>query len=257
MLNYIFLILLGSFLLSMFIFINNRDLASRFLKRFIVIKPRGKIRNFYMAHFREHRESRLKRNIIYQMFPWLLIIGLIFFLGNQYIFFGTVVSGSMEPTFKRGDLVLMQSMNKEPYVGDIVMINIYKYKEPITHRISSVEKDKIKTKGDNNPKQDPWTAPKSSIIGKAIVVGKKPVVIQGLGGILVPEAAKFSILTKLTGDLTARILFNKLRSMQPLIILFLTVFYFLSLIETRNQEGKRFGRKHETGIRKTTGDKSE
>ncbi|MCX9082678.1 MAG: signal peptidase I [Candidatus Methanoperedens sp.] len=207
-------------------------------------------RKIYMGRFREHREPRSGRNIIIQLLPFLLVLGVIFFLGNQYIYFGTVLSGSMEPVFKKGDLVLMQTIYKEPQIGDIISTSIYGYREPITHRVIQINDYGVRTKGDNNQAQDDWVLKKEMIVGKAVIIGNKPVIIRGLGGILVDEAGEFTVLNRLTRDFGTRRLFRQFRSMQPLIIFFATIFYFFILIETRREEEKRFVRTERKGIQK-------
>jgi signal peptidase I len=257
MLYFIFLGLLGTILLLVFIFLNKQGLSYRLLRKVISKGSTKNIRKIYMGHFREHREPRSGRNIIIQALPFFLVLGVIFFLGNQYIYFGTVLSGSMEPVFKKGDLVLMQTIYKEPHIGDIISTSIYGYNEPITHRVIEINQYGIRTKGDHNSLRDDWALQKDKIIGKAVIIGGQPVIIRGLGGILVAEAGEFSIVNRLTNNFGARALFMQFRSMQPLIIFFATILYFFILIETRREEEKRFGRKERNSIKKITGDKFE
>jgi signal peptidase len=250
MLYFIFLVVLGTIILLAFVFLNKQVLSYRLLRKVISTGSRNNILKIYMGRFREHREPRSGRNIIIQVLPFLLVVGVIFFLGNQYVYFGTVLSGSMEPVFKKGDLVLMQTIYKEPQIGDIISTSIYGYREPITHRVIEINNYGIRTKGDNNQAQDDWILKKDKIVGKAVIIGGQPVIIRGLGGILVAEAGEFSILNRITTDFGTRALFMQFRSMQPLIIFFATIFYFFILIETRREEEKRFGRKERNSIKK-------
>ncbi|XP_038699770.1 signal peptidase complex catalytic subunit SEC11A-like [Tripterygium wilfordii] len=71
-----------------------------------------------------------------------------------------VLSGSMEPGFKRGDLLFL-NMGKEPIrAGEIVVFNLEGRDIPIVHRVIEVHERKdtgevdILTKGDNNPVND-------------------------------------------------------------------------------------------------------
>ncbi|CAL5020355.1 unnamed protein product [Urochloa decumbens] len=71
-----------------------------------------------------------------------------------------VLSESMEPGFKRGDILFLH-MNKDPVrAGEIVVFNVDGRDIPIVHRVIKVherhdtaEAD-ILTKGDNNPRDD-------------------------------------------------------------------------------------------------------
>lgn len=90
-------------------------------------------------------------------------------LGNQLPMpFGygmaNVLSGSMEPTFSRGTLLLVQD-TKKVQEGDIVVYQ--SQDELIVHRIISLDGDEVITQGDaNNVADEPFE--KSQIRGKVI-----------------------------------------------------------------------------------------
>ncbi|KAG5965150.1 Signal peptidase complex catalytic subunit [Claviceps humidiphila] len=71
-----------------------------------------------------------------------------------------VLSGSMEPAFQRGDLLLLWNRNlrQETSVGEVVVYNIKGKDIPIVHRVVRKfgigEKAKLLTKGDNNNADD-------------------------------------------------------------------------------------------------------
>lgn len=77
-----------------------------------------------------------------------------------------VVSGSMEPVLYIDDLILINTKDKQYKVGDIVT---YTDEEGsfVTHRIISLDNDKMVTKGDNNNIEDKPTTT-DRIIGKYI-----------------------------------------------------------------------------------------
>lgn len=86
-----------------------------------------------------------------------------------------VASGSMEPTFYRGDLLIVQKVTnpQEVQLGDIVAYNSSEFSGPITHRVIKEELTSngsvvYTTKGDNNPSPDPAPVPFSKIEGKVI-----------------------------------------------------------------------------------------
>ncbi|KAI5660500.1 hypothetical protein M9H77_29293 [Catharanthus roseus] len=71
-----------------------------------------------------------------------------------------VLSGSMEPAFKKGDILFLH-MSKDPIrVGEIVVFNVDGRDIPIVHRIIKVHEQRnsgkinILTKGDANPSDD-------------------------------------------------------------------------------------------------------
>ena len=87
-----------------------------------------------------------------------------------------VVSGSMEPTIQIGDLIIIDTNEKNYQENDIV--TFYDTNDSfVTHRILSIEDDQMITKGDNNNTEDEKT-PIQNIVGKYLFR------IQGLGTFL-------------------------------------------------------------------------
>lgn len=87
-----------------------------------------------------------------------------------------VATGSMEPTIHVGDLIIINTKEKNYKEQDI--ITFYDTNGSfVTHRIISLDKDKMVTKGDNNNTEDEELSTKN-IVGK--YVGK----ISGVGIIL-------------------------------------------------------------------------
>lgn len=216
---------------------------SALIRKLLFTDRRGKRCEFHLERFREHKESKLSRNIVVQLLPVLVVLALFYVLTSQNLYFGTVLSGSMEPTFKRGDLVLMQSLYAEPRIGDIIMFSPVKGMEPITHRIISIDQyGYIRTKGDANPKEDSWSFKKGYIIGKSVIIGKKPVVIPGLGSTLVSRAENFTITKTVTKERGILSLFQEFRTIAPLLIFFMLIIYIFKVFETSSEEKHRFTR---------------
>ena len=90
----------------------------------------------------------------------LVIIGLLLsiYLLDDYSVY-VVMSDSMKPTFSSGDMVVVagpgsfQSADIEP--GKIITFS--HNDNIVTHRVVSVEGDRIYTKGDGQEEVDPWT----------------------------------------------------------------------------------------------------
>ena len=94
---------------------------STLIRKLLFPDKKKKKSKLYLERFHEYRQSTMERNIVVQLLPILLVLALLYILSTQNLFFGTVLSGSMEPAFKRGDLVLMQSLYGKPGIGDIIM----------------------------------------------------------------------------------------------------------------------------------------
>jgi signal peptidase I len=148
----------------------------------------------------------------------------------------------MVPTFEKGDLVLMQTFDLDVKVGDIIMFPMYNIKEPITHRIVAIdEKGNIVTKGDANPYVDGSAFQAERVIGKAVIMGNKPVILKGLGYAIRPEnIGEVTVLAKLPKTFVMAQAFSQFRAIQPLIIFFGTIFYFLLLLESRMDAKRKF-----------------
>ena len=71
----------------------------------------------------------------------------------------TKCSGSMEPSYYRGDILFLTNYDNAPQVGDIIVYRMRKDDIPIVHRVATVQlkgKDDymLLTKGDNNEVND-------------------------------------------------------------------------------------------------------
>ncbi|MBQ0041276.1 MAG: signal peptidase I [Clostridiales bacterium] len=78
-----------------------------------------------------------------------------------------VMSGSMEPTFHTGSVVLVDRDNTSNVkIGDAIAFdNGGTY---ITHRIVDKSKEGYITKGDANESEDPWIVPAADVKGKVV-----------------------------------------------------------------------------------------
>lgn len=99
-----------------------------------------------------------------------------------------VVSGSMEPTFARGDVVVIQKTNflgiselnnSDLNVGDVVIYDATWFPDPVIHRIISKGIDPngrlyYVIKGDNNPEPDQVPVYPEQIQAKVISIGPNP-----------------------------------------------------------------------------------
>lgn len=113
----------------------------------------------------------------------IIIVGIIL---AQHL--NVVVSGSMEPVFARGDVVVIEKTNffglneintSDVNVGDVVIYDATWFPEPVIHRVivkgtSPDGKLYYITKGDNNPTQDPAPVYPEQIEAKVISFGQTP-----------------------------------------------------------------------------------
>lgn len=103
---------------------------------------------------------------IYNTILFIFIGVLIWFICNYKMYI--VISGSMEPTIKTNELVVVKTKLDHYEVGDIVSYYENGYDTPITHRIIDYNENDgyYITKGDNNNVADSTKLYAKNIIGK-------------------------------------------------------------------------------------------
>uniref|UniRef100_A0A0B6XYQ6 Signal peptidase complex catalytic subunit SEC11 n=1 Tax=Arion vulgaris TaxID=1028688 RepID=A0A0B6XYQ6_9EUPU len=148
-----------------------------------------------------------KRQLYYQVLNFGMIVssalmiwkGLMVLTGSESPIV-VVLSGSMEPAFHRGDLLLLTNYKDEPIrVGEIVVFKIEGRDIPIVHRVLKVhEKEdgsvKFLTKGDNNSVDDRGLYAKGQLwLEKKDVVGRAKAFLPyaGIVTILMNDYPKF------------------------------------------------------------------
>ena len=138
------------------------------------------------------KEEGNKMDIDYKELASYIIILLIVLIAAQHL--NVVVSGSMEPSFYRGDIVLVEKADflglhefdpKDVQVGDVVVYDAAWYNQPVIHRIINIVDINGTTmyviKGDNNDSPDPYYVEADQIKEKVVTLGDNLVVIPKIG----------------------------------------------------------------------------
>jgi len=132
-----------------------------------------------------------KEIVIYAL---IIIVGLVL---AQHM--NVVVSGSMEPVFYRGDIVVVEKTNfiginefnpNDAQVGDIVVYKADWFQDGLViHRIINVTHINgtkyFIIKGDNNDVPDPYYVSPSQITERVVTIGDQPVIIPKIGYITI------------------------------------------------------------------------
>ena len=121
-----------------------------------------------------------------------VVILIIVLIAAQHL--NVVVSGSMEPAFYRGDIVLVEKADflginefnaSDVKVGDVVVYDAVWFNQPVIHRIINITQVNGTTmymiKGDNNDSPDPYYVTSSQIKEKVVTVDDNLVVIPKIG----------------------------------------------------------------------------
>ena len=120
------------------------------------------------------------------------VILIIVLIAAQHL--NVVVSGSMEPAFYRGDIVMVQKADflgihefnvDDIKEGDVVVYDAKWFNQPVIHRVIGIEDINGTTmymiKGDNNKSPDPYYVTKEQIESKVVTIGDNLVVIPKIG----------------------------------------------------------------------------
>ena len=142
------------------------------------------------ARLSEFLKPKKKETSILRMAVELGVFLLLIYAALSYkVFWVAVVSNSMYPTFERGDMVLVQSLVVDPEPGDIIMFNKPDINYPVTHRVLKIIDGRIYTGGDaSGPDRLPIS--KKDVIGEAILIFGKPIVLKGVGKYFILEATE-------------------------------------------------------------------
>lgn len=116
-------------------------------------------------------DSRIKHSKLISIIPATIIIIFEVYLTSGYFKYYSIAiaSGSMSPTIRKGDVVIIDQKYKKNDLKEGAVIAV-KYRERIiVHRIKKIHKDKdeifIYTKGDNNRVSDNYLVTKDMILG--------------------------------------------------------------------------------------------
>lgn len=120
------------------------------------------------------------------------VILIIVLIAAQHL--NVVVSGSMEPAFYRGDIVMVEKTNflgiqefnvNDIQKGDVVVYDAKWFNQPVIHRVIDIVNVNGTTmyliKGDNNKSPDPYYVTKEQIQSKVVTFGDNLVVIPKIG----------------------------------------------------------------------------
>lgn len=127
------------------------------------------------------------------IFGWILYLailaGLVYGIPKALAFFletdypmASITSGSMWPSLKKGDLILIKGVGDKEEIG-INDIIVYQNPKGFTiHRIIKMEEKTLTTKGDANNVED-LPVEYEKVIGKIFTINDKPLRIPFLGSV--------------------------------------------------------------------------
>jgi signal peptidase I len=181
-LNVILIILLPliAVLIAYKIIVDNTDIFRFITHRYIDFDKKLQINTYKKYIYKKPVDNQ--KYFFYEGITLIFVFLLIFIVATNGIFFTAVISDSMKPTFQRNDLVLMQNVERSYKVGDIIMFKTPDTLKPYSHRIVSIsDKGDIRTGGDAVGIIDWWEIKKEDVLGKAIILRGKTIILKGYG----------------------------------------------------------------------------
>lgn len=138
------------------------------------------------------QDKQKQSNILREVASYVIIIIIAILLSAHL---NVVVSGSMEPAFYRGDIVVTEGTNiygiqefnpeTDVNIGDVVVYDATWYSEPVIHRVIAEEyingSKYFEIKGDHNNQADPYLVTPSQIKAKVVTIGDYLFIIPKIG----------------------------------------------------------------------------
>jgi len=175
-------------------------IAKTFLGTFIPVFGLLLVKRLYLVESRDIKKAGVeKESQAGWIFTSVVSVLMIWFaVGVFPVFPSVVLSGSMEPGIKKGDIVLVKKLpGDRAVVGDVILF--HRDAINITHRVIDVkkgEKDNVyRTRGDANSGPDPEPVSPGQVVGKVVFVAPKigwaTMVLKTVTGGIKPQGVEF------------------------------------------------------------------
>lgn len=170
--------------------------------------------------------------------PFCLFIAVLLILLFKIVFLLPIVSNSMQPTFKKGDLVLMQKIATAPEEGDIIMFEQKDIMLPVTHRVIAVTDEGSKTAGDARGVTDAWIVQNEAIIAKAVQIDGRPIILEDVGNYFILETTEMGYDPKYGSEYTfVKNIISMLRLYGYVVCVIAVMGYVLLSLSERKRRG--------------------
>jgi hypothetical protein len=131
--------------------------------------------------------------------------------GGDGAWYLTYAGSSMNPTLRRPDLLEVAPYAGKPVrVGDVILFSPPDYGGDVVHRVSRIAPQGIRTRGDNNDKEDPYVLVPGDVMGQVVAAWrgqKRRAIAGGRVGRVTGHWARW----QLAADRSAERLFSPLR----------------------------------------------
>ncbi len=167
---------------------NGNEAPKSFFKFIMASRKKKRI-----ARLTEMRMNRIRgklyrpRNFILFV-PLIICIIVLYLFLSHTIFFAVVTSDSMSPTFKTGDLLLMQGHGYDLEEEDIIMFSTPEIEELVIHRADTITETGILTRGDAKNQTDKWVVDPENVRAEVLDFNGNPIVLKNSGWYFIDNA---------------------------------------------------------------------
>ncbi len=172
---------------------NGNEAPKSFFKSLIDYRKRKKLERLTQNRMTLIRQKFYRPRNLILFVPLIICIIVLYLFLSHTIFFAVVTSDSMRPTFKTGDLLLMQGKGYTLDDEDIIMFTTPEIQELVIHRVDDIEDDGgILTRGDATNHTDNWVIEKDNVQAEVLEFNGNPVVLKNTGWYFIDNAPEDS-----------------------------------------------------------------
>ena len=108
-----------------------------------------------------------------------------FNMSRDFYLYRIYTGPSMNPTFRTSDgLQIIPYRGRPIRPGDVIVFNPPGFSQRATHRVISVDSEGIRTRGDNNPYDDPWVLTPDQVLGYVAYSRRRNGQLRIYGGLI-------------------------------------------------------------------------
>ncbi len=167
---------------------NGNKAPKSFFKTIIAARRKKRIARLTEERMRVIRGKLYRPRNLILFVPLMICIVVLYLFLSHTIFFAVVTSDSMSPSFKTGDLLLMQGHGYDLEEDDIIMFKVDAVQELVIHRVDTISEDGILTRGDALDKTDKWIIAENDVQAEVLNFNDNPIVFKDAGWYFIDNA---------------------------------------------------------------------
>ncbi len=168
---------------------NGNEAPKSFFKTLIDYRKKKRIERLTQNRMALIRGKLYRPRNFILFVPLIICIVVLYLFLSHTVFFAVVTSDSMRPSFKTGDLLLMQGKGFSIEDEDIVMFTTPEVEDLVIHRVDDISEDgAISTRGDATNHTDDWIIHEDNVQAEVLNFNGKPIVFKNTGWYFINNA---------------------------------------------------------------------